>query len=102
MKLAVAVPEAAEMIGISESMLWELLASGDIAKVKVGRRTLIRVAELEHFLAAGEQTVPAAGEVHLTGSGRGRRRAGDGEAPPDVVDVPRPNVPREGEQRDST
>ena len=101
MKLAVAVPEGAEMIGISESMLWELLASGDIAKVKVGRRTLIRVAELERFLAAGEQTVPA-GEVHLMGSGRGRPRAGDDEAPPDVVDVPRPNVPSEGEQRDST
>ncbi len=50
MKLAVTVPEAAAMIGISESMLWRLLAVGDIAKVKIGRRTLIRVTELERFL----------------------------------------------------
>ena len=50
MNLAVAVPEAAATIGISESMLWRLLAVGDIAKVKIGRRTLIRVEELERFL----------------------------------------------------
>ena len=50
MKLAVTVPEAAAMIGISESMLWQLLAAGDIAKVKIGRRTVIRVAELQRFL----------------------------------------------------
>ena len=50
MKLAVTVPEAAAMIGISESMLWRLLAVGDIAKVKIGRRTLIRVEQLERFL----------------------------------------------------
>ena len=51
MNLAVAVPEAAAMIGISESMLWRLLAAGDIAKVKIGRRTVIRVVELERFLS---------------------------------------------------
>ncbi len=55
MKLAVTVPEAAAMIGISESMLWRLLAVGDIAKVKIGRRTLIRVVELERFLSDTEQ-----------------------------------------------
>ena len=56
MKLAVPVPEAAAMIGISESMLWRLLAIGDIAKVKIGRRTLIRISELERFL--GGHTEP--------------------------------------------
>ena len=50
MKLAVTVPEAAAMIGISESMLWKLLADGDLARVKIGRRTLIRVLDLERFL----------------------------------------------------
>ena len=50
MKLAVTVSEAAAMIGISKSMLWRLLAAGDIAKVKIGRRTIIRVVELERFL----------------------------------------------------
>ena len=54
MKLAVTVPEAAEMIGISESMTWRLLAVGEIAKVKIGRRTLIRVTELTRFLVDAE------------------------------------------------
>lgn len=54
MRLAVSIPEAADLIGCSASMLWKLIAQGDIAKAKVGRRTVVRVAELERFLAAGE------------------------------------------------
>ena len=56
MKLAVPVSEAADLIGCSPSMLWKLIASGDIARAKVGRRTVIRVAELERFLADSEGT----------------------------------------------
>lgn len=56
MRLAVTVPEAAAMIGISESMTWRLLAVGEIAKVKIGRRTLIRVTELTRFLVDAESS----------------------------------------------
>ena len=52
--LAVTVAEASDMIGISESLIWQLLRAGDLARVKIGRRTLIRVAELERYLAASE------------------------------------------------
>lgn len=55
MKLAVAVSEAADLIGCSTSMVWKLISQGDIAKAKVGRRTVIRVAEIERFLAESEQ-----------------------------------------------
>jgi excisionase family DNA binding protein len=54
MKLAVSVHEAAGLIGCSPSMVWKLIAQGDIAKAKVGRRTVIRVAELDRFLADAE------------------------------------------------
>jgi excisionase family DNA binding protein len=54
MKLAVPVAEAADLIGCSTSMLWKLIAQGDIARAKVGRRTVIRIAELERFLADAE------------------------------------------------
>ena len=54
MKLAVPVSEAADLIGCSTSMLWKLIARGDIAKAKVGRRTVVRVAELERYLADSE------------------------------------------------
>ena len=48
--LAVDVGEAASMLGISESMLWTLLRSGAIARVKIGRRTVIRIVELDRYL----------------------------------------------------
>ena len=81
MRLAVTVPEAADMIGISESMLWQLLAAGDLAKAKIGRSTLIRVAELERYLEAAQadQGLPEAG-LHLKGFGNDERPVVD-EAP---------------------
>ena len=55
MKLAVPVPEAAALVGCSPSMMWKLVGQGVIAKAKVGRRTVIRVAELERYLNDSEQ-----------------------------------------------
>jgi excisionase family DNA binding protein len=87
MRLAVTVPEAADMIGISESKLSQLLAAGDIAKVKIGRRTVIRVAELERYLEAAQadRGLPEAG-LHLIGLGNDERPVVD-EAPPVVASV---------------
>lgn len=45
------MPIAAEMVGVSQSMMWKLLSEGSIARVKVGRRTVIRMVELDRFLA---------------------------------------------------
>ena len=59
MRLAVTVPEAAEMIGVSESMLWKLLERGDLSRVKIGRRSVIRIAELERFLTDSERNEAA-------------------------------------------
>ncbi len=63
--LAVPVPEAAELVGLSESLLWRLMADGAIPKVKVGRRTLIRVSALELFLLEHEN-VSAEPEREIT------------------------------------
>lgn len=49
--IAVRVPDACRMTGIGRSKLYELIESGDIAIVKVGRMTLIPVANLEEFIA---------------------------------------------------
>lgn len=44
--LAVRIPDAIRMTGIGRSKLYELIASGDIVAVKVGRCTLIPMESL--------------------------------------------------------
>jgi len=49
-RLTVRVPEAAEMLSIGRSTLYQLIGSGDIATVKAGRTTLVPVASIKKFL----------------------------------------------------
>lgn len=51
-RIAVRIPVAAKMIGISRSRFYELLSSGEIEAVKLGRSTLIPVAGLKAFIEA--------------------------------------------------
>ena len=44
------IPEAGEILGIGRSKLYELAAAGEIATVKIGRRTLISHDELERYV----------------------------------------------------
>lgn len=49
------IAEAAEQLGgITERMLWTLVARGDIKSVKVGRRRLIPAAALDSYVAGLE------------------------------------------------
>ena len=50
--LAVRLVVAARMIGLSRSMIYELLEEGAIESIKVGRARLIPVESLRAFLAA--------------------------------------------------
>jgi len=50
--LAVRVPQAAHMLGMGKSMLYEFIASGEIEVIKVGRSTLVPVDSLRAFLTA--------------------------------------------------
>jgi excisionase family DNA binding protein len=47
--LAVSPTKAADLLGISRSKFYELL-NEEIPAFKVGRRTLVRVADIERFL----------------------------------------------------
>lgn len=42
--------EAAALLGISRSTIYVLIDSGDLARVKVGRRTLIPAVEIDRLL----------------------------------------------------
>lgn len=45
------IPEAAALLGIGRSTVYELIATGEIAVVRIGRRTLIAQVELERYVA---------------------------------------------------
>jgi excisionase family DNA binding protein len=49
--LAVRIPDAVRMTGIGRSKLYELIASGDLETVKIGRCTLVPVDALKDLLA---------------------------------------------------
>jgi excisionase family DNA binding protein len=46
------VSEASELFSIGRTKLYELLASGEIEAVKLGRRTLISSASVRDFMRA--------------------------------------------------
>lgn len=49
-KLLVSVwPEAAEVLGVGRSTAFDLVASGQLASVRVGRRRLVPVSALREF-----------------------------------------------------
>ena len=48
--LAVPIDQAAALVNLSRAKLYRLVKSGDIPKVKIGRRTLIRIKDLERIL----------------------------------------------------
>lgn len=48
--LALSVPEAARLLGIGKTSMYELISSGAIVKAKIGRRTVIPFHAVEAFL----------------------------------------------------
>ena len=51
-KIAFSVAEACTSIGIGRSLLYELIASGDIPAIKLRRRTLIKSEDLKRYIAS--------------------------------------------------
>lgn len=49
--LAVRIPDAVRMTGIGRSKLYQLIASGDLETIKIGRCTLITMDALRSLLA---------------------------------------------------
>jgi excisionase family DNA binding protein len=58
-RLALSEPEAAARIGVSERQVRTLIRDGEIAALHIGRRVLIRVAELERYLLAQQDAETA-------------------------------------------
>ncbi|NNN08970.1 MAG: helix-turn-helix domain-containing protein [Acidimicrobiaceae bacterium] len=52
-KLLLTVPEAGQALAISRSKVYELLESGSMPSVYIGRSRRIRVSDVEAFVAGG-------------------------------------------------
>jgi excisionase family DNA binding protein len=52
MELAVPVPEAARRAGVGRSSLYEAIARGELPMRKLGKRSLIRTADLQAWIDA--------------------------------------------------
>lgn len=52
LKIALRIPEAVAVSGLSRTTLYGLIASGDLPAIKVGGRRLILTADLQAFFAA--------------------------------------------------
>jgi excisionase family DNA binding protein len=54
-RLLLSVPETAKALGISERSLFSLSASGEIRCIRIGRRVLYSVEELQRFIQQHEK-----------------------------------------------
>jgi excisionase family DNA binding protein len=68
--LTVRISTAVRITGLSRSRIYELIQSGDIETVKVGRATLVQYRSLKD-LTKSEPATPSSDEIdHLGGSKR--------------------------------
>lgn len=51
-KMALSVPEAAELLGVSVPLVYRLIGRNDFPSVKIGRRTVINRKRLQDWLDA--------------------------------------------------
>jgi len=49
-RISVTVATAREMTGLGNTKIYELLASGQLKRVKIGRRTLITIASIRALI----------------------------------------------------
>lgn len=50
-KLLLSIPEACEVLGLGRSTVCELIRSGELRSVKVGRRRLVPMAGADEYVA---------------------------------------------------
>lgn len=54
-RLAFRVAEAAEMIGVSRSKMYELIAAGDVKAIRIGTAVRIPADALREWLSASQE-----------------------------------------------
>ena len=52
LRLLLTIPEAAQALGVSRSILYQLVLAGEVASVKIGRSRRVPVVALETYVTA--------------------------------------------------
>ena len=76
--LLVTIPEAADVLSIGRSTMYELINAGQIGLVRIGRSVRVSIATLEDFVAEREKDAratvrtpsPSPRSQHILGGGR--------------------------------
>lgn len=69
-RLAVSVPEAARLLGISRNTAYKAAQTGELPAVRIGRRLVVPVSRLMELLEKGDAgtAMPASNQTPTTGS----------------------------------
>ena len=59
-QLTITVQMAGEVLGLGSTKLYELLASGELTRVKIGRRTLVTTESIRALVNGCADLAPAA------------------------------------------
>jgi excisionase family DNA binding protein len=51
-RLLLTIPEAAQVLGVSRSIFYQLVQAGEVVTIKVGRSRRVPVVALEQYVAA--------------------------------------------------
>jgi excisionase family DNA binding protein len=60
-RMAFSIPEAARVIGISQSNFWSMIREKEVRAIKLGGRTLITARELSRLLGVSGSPNPEGG-----------------------------------------
>ena len=56
-RLLLTIPEAAQVLGVSRSILYQLVQAGEVATIKIGRSRRVPIVALEQYVSA--RTTPS-------------------------------------------
>ena len=62
----IGISHLAERLGLSRRTIHRILARGELPSLQIGRRRLIRLSELRHWLAGREIPTPGANVTNLS------------------------------------
>jgi excisionase family DNA binding protein len=67
-----------KMYGLGKSTLRKAINEGRLRALRIGRRTLVRIADADAFIASGQEIPPAPGAPSARGKKRSRRLRSSG------------------------
>ncbi len=68
----IGIKALAEKLGLSSRTVWRIIERGELPTLQIGRRRLIRLSDVRHWLAGHETPTPGANVTNLSRQSIGR------------------------------